>query len=129
MSRSRPGGTLSGVCRKHRSRRGRCRSGKKKTTVLPATPPTLREATRWISLKGGFQGLKADGHPGTAVLWHGFQNLGRGDRDGPDLSSGGAAELARYVSAGVFKAAAGGYFVRRGWTQVGVKARRFVFID
>ncbi|MBP8290537.1 MAG: IS4 family transposase [Chromatiaceae bacterium] len=46
-----------------------------KTTVLPATPPTLQEATRWIAIKGGFQGRKADGHPGAEVLWHGLQQL------------------------------------------------------
>ena len=46
-----------------------------KTTVVPATPPTLQEATRWIAIKGGFQGRKADGHPGTEVLWHGLQKL------------------------------------------------------
>jgi len=45
------------------------------TTVLPVTPPTLQEATRWIAIKGGFQGRKADGHPGTEVLWHGLQKL------------------------------------------------------
>ncbi|MBP6809866.1 MAG: IS4 family transposase [Chromatiaceae bacterium] len=45
------------------------------TTVLPATPPTLQEATRWIAIKGGFQGRKADGHPGTQVLWQGLQKL------------------------------------------------------
>ena len=46
-----------------------------KTTVVPATPPTLQEATRWIAIKGGFQGRKADGQPGTEVLWHGLQKL------------------------------------------------------
>lgn len=45
------------------------------TTVIPAKPPTLREATRWIAIKGGFQGRKADGHPGAEVLWHGLQKL------------------------------------------------------
>lgn len=50
-------------------------SGFHKTTVLPATPPTLQEATRWIAIKGGFQGRKADGHPGTEVLWQGLQKL------------------------------------------------------
>jgi hypothetical protein len=45
------------------------------TTVVPATPPTLQAATRWIAIKGGFQGRKADGHPGTEVLWHGLQKL------------------------------------------------------
>ncbi len=46
-----------------------------KTTVLPATPPTLQEATLWIAIKGGFQGRKADGHPGREVLWYGLQKL------------------------------------------------------
>ena len=46
-----------------------------KTTVLPATPATLQEATRWVAIKGGFQGHKANGHPGTEVLWHGLQQL------------------------------------------------------
>ena len=46
-----------------------------KTTVLPPTPPTLQEATRWVAIKGGFQGRKADGHPGAEVLWHGLQKL------------------------------------------------------
>ena len=45
------------------------------TTVLPDQPPTLQEATRWIAIKGGFQGRKADGHPGVEVLWHGLQKL------------------------------------------------------
>ena len=45
------------------------------TTVLPEEPPTLQEATRWIAIKGGFQGRQADGHPGAEVLWHGLQKL------------------------------------------------------
>jgi hypothetical protein len=45
------------------------------TTVVPDQPPTLQEATRWIAIKGGFQGRKADGHPGVEVLWHGLQQL------------------------------------------------------
>ncbi len=45
------------------------------TTVLPDEPPTLREATRWVAIKGGFQGRKSDGHPGAEVLWHGLQQL------------------------------------------------------
>ena len=45
------------------------------TIVLPAEPPTLQEATRWIAIKGGFQGRRADGHPGVEVLWHGLQKL------------------------------------------------------
>ena len=45
------------------------------TTRLPDQPPTLQEATRWIAIKGGFQGRKADGHPGVEVLRHGLQKL------------------------------------------------------
>ena len=45
------------------------------TTRIPETPPTLREATRWIGIKGGFQGRRSDGNPGTEVLWHGLQKL------------------------------------------------------
>ena len=45
------------------------------TTQIPATPPTLRDATRWIAIKGGFQGRKSDGHPGAEVMWHGLQKL------------------------------------------------------
>ena len=42
---------------------------------MPDQPPTLQEATRWIAIKGGSQGRKADGHPGVEVLWHGLQKL------------------------------------------------------
>ena len=45
------------------------------TTVSPDQPPTLHEATRWVAIKGGFQGRKYDGHPGAEVLWHGLQQL------------------------------------------------------
>jgi hypothetical protein len=45
------------------------------TTEIPTTPPTLRDATRWIAIKGGFQGRKSDGHPGAEVMWHGLQKL------------------------------------------------------
>ena len=45
------------------------------TIVLPDQPPTLQEATRWIAIKGGFQGRQADGHPGVEVLRHGLQKL------------------------------------------------------
>lgn len=45
------------------------------TTQIPATAPTLRDATRWIAIKGGFQGRKSDGHPGAEVMWHGLQKL------------------------------------------------------
>ena len=37
--------------------------------------PTLRDATRWIAIKGGFQGRTSDGHPGAEVMWDGLQKL------------------------------------------------------
>ena len=43
------------------------------TTELPDKPPTLREAVRWIAMKGGFQGRNSDGHPGAEFLWHGIK--------------------------------------------------------
>ncbi len=46
------------------------------TTVLPATPPTLREAVRGIAQLGGFLARRGDGEPGVTVLWRGFQHLG-----------------------------------------------------
>jgi hypothetical protein len=45
------------------------------TREVPSTPPSLKEATRWIAIKGGFQARKADGDPGAEVLWHGLQKL------------------------------------------------------
>jgi hypothetical protein len=45
------------------------------TTTLPRTPPTLRDAVRWIARLGGFQGRKGDGEPGVTVMWKGFQHL------------------------------------------------------
>lgn len=45
------------------------------TAHVPKTPPTLREATLWVGIEGGFQGRKSDGHPGTEALWHGLQQL------------------------------------------------------
>lgn len=41
----------------------------------PVTPPTLRQAVRWIAQLGGFVGRKGDGEPGVTVLWKGFQHL------------------------------------------------------
>jgi hypothetical protein len=46
-----------------------------KTTQLPARPPTLAQAVRWIAMLGGFLGRKGDGEPGATVLWRGFQHL------------------------------------------------------
>jgi len=45
------------------------------TLVLPATPPTLAHAVRWIAQLGGFLGRKSDGQPGVTVLWRGFPHL------------------------------------------------------
>jgi hypothetical protein len=45
------------------------------TTILPPTPPTLKQAVRWMAQLGGFQNRKRDGHPGVTVIWKGFQHL------------------------------------------------------
>jgi hypothetical protein len=45
------------------------------TTSLPATPPTVRQAVRWIAQLGGFLGRKRDGEPGITVIWRGWQRL------------------------------------------------------
>jgi hypothetical protein len=45
------------------------------TPTLPATPPTLAEAVRWIAQLGGFLGRTGDGAPGVKVLWRGLQRL------------------------------------------------------
>ncbi len=36
------------------------------------TPPTLRQAVRWIAQLGGFLGRKQDGQPGLKTLWRGL---------------------------------------------------------
>lgn len=46
-----------------------------RVSVAPPTPPTLRQAVRWIAQLGGFQGRKRDGEPGVTVLWKGMQSL------------------------------------------------------
>jgi hypothetical protein len=46
-----------------------------RTTSLPATPPTVRQAIRWIAQLGGFLGRKRDGEPGITVIWRGWQRL------------------------------------------------------
>jgi hypothetical protein len=46
-----------------------------KTSLLPDTPPSLHQATRWIAQLGGFLGRKRDGEPGARVLWRGWQRL------------------------------------------------------
>jgi hypothetical protein len=45
------------------------------TVSLPATPPTVRQAVRWIAQLGGFLGRKRDGEPGITVIWRGWQRL------------------------------------------------------
>jgi hypothetical protein len=43
--------------------------------ALPAKPPSLREATRWLGQLGGFLARKGDGEPGVKVLWRGIMEL------------------------------------------------------
>ena len=45
------------------------------TTDLPAQPPTIHQAVRWIAQLGGFLGRKSDGEPGITVIWRGWQRL------------------------------------------------------
>lgn len=45
------------------------------TADVPATPPTLRIAVRWLAKLGGFLGRKGDGEPGPTVIWRGLQHL------------------------------------------------------
>jgi hypothetical protein len=41
----------------------------------PTTPPTLRQAVRWIARLGGFLDRPAAGEPGVTTLWKGLQHL------------------------------------------------------
>ena len=45
------------------------------TADLPATPPTVRQAVRWIAQLGGFLGRKGDGEPGITAIWRGWSRL------------------------------------------------------
>lgn len=47
----------------------------KRTAVLPAEPPTVRQAVRWIAQLGGFLGRKGDGEPGITTIWRGWSRL------------------------------------------------------
>lgn len=47
----------------------------KKTSKIPETPPSCKEATLWIAKLGGFLGRKNDGEPGSIVIWRGWQQL------------------------------------------------------
>ena len=42
---------------------------------VPAQPPSLREAIRWIGRLGGFLARQGDGAPGVKVLWRGLRQL------------------------------------------------------
>jgi hypothetical protein len=46
-----------------------------KSTRLPDTAPTVRQAIRWIAQLGGFLGRKSDGEPGVTTLWRGWLRL------------------------------------------------------
>lgn len=46
-----------------------------KTSKLPAAPPSLQQAVRWIAQMGGFLARKGDGEPGVKVLWRGWTKL------------------------------------------------------
>lgn len=46
-----------------------------RTRLVPAEPPEVRTAVRWIAQLGGFLGRKRDGEPGVKVLWRGFRIL------------------------------------------------------
>lgn len=46
-----------------------------RTTTLPAVPPGLSEAVRWIAQRGGFLGRRRDGAPGVQTIWRGLQRL------------------------------------------------------
>lgn len=41
----------------------------------PETPPSVRQAVRWIGQLGGFMARKGDGQPGPITLWRGLQRL------------------------------------------------------
>lgn len=43
--------------------------------TLPPTPPSLRQAVRWIGQLGGFLARQGDGEPGVKVLWRGWTRL------------------------------------------------------
>jgi hypothetical protein len=46
-----------------------------RTNSLPDSPPTVRQAVRWIAQLGGFLGRRRDGEPGITVIWRGWQRL------------------------------------------------------
>lgn len=46
-----------------------------RSSAIPQTPPSLRQAVRWLAHLGGFLGRKGDGDPGVKVLWRGWTRL------------------------------------------------------
>ena len=46
-----------------------------KTTQLPQSVPTVRQAVRWMAQLGGFLGRQRDGEPGIVVIWRGWRRL------------------------------------------------------
>ena len=46
-----------------------------KTPILPAKPPTLRQAILMVASMGGHLGRKSDGFPGTQTIWRGLVKL------------------------------------------------------
>jgi hypothetical protein len=44
-------------------------------TTPPQTPPSVRQAVRWLAQLGGFLGRKSDGEPGPITLWRGLHRL------------------------------------------------------
>jgi hypothetical protein len=46
-----------------------------KTKLLPAKPPTIREAVFMVARLGGHLGRKCDGFPGTQTIWRGIVKL------------------------------------------------------
>lgn len=46
-----------------------------RSLVLPATPPDLGTALRWLAELGGFLGRTHDGEPGVKTLWRGLTRL------------------------------------------------------
>jgi hypothetical protein len=45
------------------------------TPIVPATPPTLREAMIMVAILGGFLNRNSDKEPGTETIWRGLQRL------------------------------------------------------
>ena len=46
-----------------------------RTTLLPATPPSLQQVVRWVAQLGGFLGRTSDGDPGVQTIWRGLRRL------------------------------------------------------